>query len=131
MGERIRVSSGLPFEKQIGYSRAVRAGNMVFVAGTTAMQDGEPVAIGDAGGQTRHILGIIQSALAEAGASVNDVVRWRVYLTNVNDWPEVLEEMGRVFGPAAPAATLVEVKGLINPASLVEIEVDAVVGLAG
>ena len=130
MDQRIRVSSGHPFEKQIGYSRAVRAGNMVFVAGTTAMQDGEPVAAGDAGGQTRHILSIIRGALAEAGASANDVVRWRVYLTNVNDWPAVLEEMAREFGAAAPAATLVEVKGLINPASLVEIEVDAVVGLA-
>jgi len=128
MSERLRISSGLPFEKQVGYSRAVRAGNMVFVAGTTAMKDGEPVAIGDAGGQTRHILNIIQNALAEAGASVNDVVRWRVYLTNVNDWPAVLEEMSRVFGQAAPVATLVEVKGLINPASLVEIEVDAVIG---
>jgi len=104
---------------------------MVFVAGTTAMKDGEPVAIGDAGGQTRHILGTIQSALADAGASVSDVVRWRVYLTNVSDWPQVLEEMARVFASAAPAATLVEVKGLINPASLVEIEVDAVVGLVG
>jgi enamine deaminase RidA (YjgF/YER057c/UK114 family) len=127
MDARIRVSSGLPFEKQIGYSRAVRVGNLVFVAGTTAMKDGEPVAIGDAGGQTRHILNIIQNALVGAGATANDVVRWRVYLTNVNDWPAVLEEMGRVFGPAAPVATLVEVKGLINPASLVEIEVDAVV----
>jgi enamine deaminase RidA (YjgF/YER057c/UK114 family) len=131
MSNRVRVSSGLPFEKQIGYSRAVRAGNLVFVAGTTAMKDGEPVAIGDAGGQTRHILSIIENALTEAGASVNDVVRWRVYLTNVNDWPAVLEERGRVFGPTAPVATLVEVKGLINPASLVEIEVDAVVGNSG
>jgi enamine deaminase RidA (YjgF/YER057c/UK114 family) len=104
---------------------------MVFVAGTTAMKDGEPIAVGDAGGQTRHILGIIQNALVEAGASVKDVVRWRVYLTNVNDWPAVLEEMANVFAPAAPAATLVEVKGLINPASLVEIEVDAVVGFTG
>src|SRR5215475_14008429 len=93
----LTVTSGLPFEKQIGYSRAVRAGNMVFVAGATA----------------------------------NDVVRWRVYLTNVNDWPAVLEEISKVFGEAAPAATLVEVKGLISPASLVEIEVDAVVGLSG
>jgi enamine deaminase RidA (YjgF/YER057c/UK114 family) len=127
MDARIRVSSGLPFEKQIGYSRAVRVGNLVFVAGTTAMKDGEPVAIGDAGGQTRHILNIIQNALVEAGATANEVVRWRVYLTNVNDGPAVLEEMARVFGPVAPVATLVEVKGLINPASLVEIEVDAVV----
>jgi enamine deaminase RidA (YjgF/YER057c/UK114 family) len=102
---------------------------MVFVAGTTAMQDGEPVHVGDAGAQTRHILGIIQRALAEAGATPNDVVRWRVYLTNITDWPPVLQEVTKVFSPARPAATVVEVKGLIDPRSLVEIEVDAVTGI--
>jgi enamine deaminase RidA (YjgF/YER057c/UK114 family) len=127
MEQRLRVSTGHPFETKFGYSRAVRVGNLVFVAGTTAMQDGEPVAAGDAGAQTRHILRVIVATLAEAGAAASDVVRWRVYLTDVNDWPSVLEEMANVFGEAAPVATLVEVKGLINPKSLVEIEVDAVV----
>ena len=129
MVQRTRASSGSPFEKKIGYSRAVRVGDSVHVSGTTAMQDGEPVAVGDAGGQTRHILGIILRALEEVGAAASDVVRYRIYLTNIDDWPEVLEEMSRVFGSLLPAATLVEVKGLINPKSLVEIEVDAVVAI--
>jgi enamine deaminase RidA (YjgF/YER057c/UK114 family) len=129
MTTRTRVSSGSPFEAKVGYSRAVRVGDLVFVAGTTAMQDGEPVFIGDAGGQTRHILGIMLKALEEAGATANDVVRYRVYLTNVADWPAVLGEMTTAFAPARPAATLVEVKGLINPASLVEIELDAYIGI--
>jgi enamine deaminase RidA (YjgF/YER057c/UK114 family) len=103
---------------------------MVFVAGTTAMQDGQPVHVGDAGAQTRHILGIIERALAEAGATANDVVRWRVYLTNITDWPPVVEEMTKAFGLARPAATLVAITGLIDPRLLVEIEVDAVVGSA-
>ncbi len=123
------VSSSSPFEAKIGYSRAVRVGDRVFVAGTTAMQAGEPVAVGDAGAQTRHILGIIMRALEEAGATANDVVRYRIYLTNIDDWPAVLDEMAEVFGSVAPAATLVAVTALINPKSLVEIEVYAVVGI--
>jgi enamine deaminase RidA (YjgF/YER057c/UK114 family) len=85
MTTRTRVGSGNPFEEKVGYSRAVRVGDLVFVAGTTAMQDGEPVYIGDAGGQTRHIIGIMLAALAEAGAAANDVVRYRVYLTDIGD----------------------------------------------
>jgi enamine deaminase RidA (YjgF/YER057c/UK114 family) len=126
---RMHVSSGSPFEAKIGYSRAVRVGDQVFVSGTTAMQDGEPVAVGDAGAQTRHILDIILRALKEAGATARNVVRYRVYLTNIDDWPSVLEEMSLAFGSVLPTATLVEVKGLINPKSLVEIEVDAIVGI--
>ena len=128
MPQRTRISSGSPFEAQVGYSRAVRVGDHVFVAGTTAMQDGQPVAVGDAGAQTRHILDIIERALTEAGATPHDAVRYRVYLPNIDDWPAVLAEMTRVFGAARPAATLIEVKGFINPKSLVEIEVDAIVG---
>ena len=126
---RMHVSSGSPFEAKIGYSRAVRVGDQVFVSGTTAMQDGGPVAVGDAGAQTRHILDIILRALEEAGATARNVVRYRIYLTNIDDWPAVLEEMSHVFGSVLPTATLVEVKGLINPKSLVEIEVDAIVGI--
>lgn len=129
MARRTLVSSGSPFEAKIGYSRAVRVGDRVFVSGTTAMQDGEPVAVGDAGAQTQHILRIILQALEEAGATAGDVVRYRIYLTNIDDWPAVLEEMSQVFGTVLPTATLVEVKGLINPKSLVEIEVDAIVGI--
>jgi enamine deaminase RidA (YjgF/YER057c/UK114 family) len=127
--QRTHVSSGSPFEAKIGYSRAVRVGDQVFVSGTTAMQDGKPVAVGDAGGQTRHILGIILGALQEAGATASNVVRYRIYLTNIDDWPAVLEEMSHVFGSVLPTATLVEVKGLVNAKSLVEIEVDAIVGI--
>ena len=87
-----------------------------------------PVAEGDAGAETRHILGIIARALEATGATANDVVRYRIFLTNIDDWPEVLEEVTAVFGAAMPVATLLEIKGLINPKSLVEIEVDAVVG---
>ena len=93
------------------------------------MQDGEPVAIGDAGAQTWHIRRIILRALEEAGATAGDVVRYRIYLTNIDDWPAVLEKMSEVFGSVLPAATLVEVTRLINPKSLVEIEVDAIVGI--
>lgn len=128
MPTRTRIGSGLPFEEKVGYSRAVRVGDHVFVAGTTAMQDGEPVYPGDAGAQTRHILGIIVRALEQAGATANDAVRWRVYLTNIDDWPAVLDEMANVFAPARPAATLVQVSAFVNPKSLVEIEVDAIVG---
>jgi enamine deaminase RidA (YjgF/YER057c/UK114 family) len=126
---RKNVSLGSPFEAKIGYSRAVRVGSHICVSGTTAMQDGEPVAVGDAGGQTRHILATILRALEEAGATPGDVVRYRIYLTNIDDWPAVLDEMSNTFGSVLPTATLVEVKGLINPNSLVEIEVDAIVGI--
>jgi enamine deaminase RidA (YjgF/YER057c/UK114 family) len=129
MPNRTRVASGLPFEDKVGYSRAVRVGDQIFVAGTTAMQDGEPVHPGDAGAQTRHILGVIVRALEQAGATPNDVVRWRVYLTNIDDWPAVLDEVAEVFAPARPAATLVQVSAFVNPKSLVEIEVDAIVGV--
>lgn len=127
MPERIRVSTGTPFEIKVGYSRAVRVGNLIFVSGTTAMQDGVLVGIGDAGAQTRQILANILWALDKAGAGPLDVVRYRVYLTNIADWPAVTEEIAKVFAPALPTSTLLEVKGLINPDMLVEIEVDAIV----
>lgn len=128
MPRRTRASSGNPFEAVAGYSRAVRVGEMVFVAGTTAMQDGQAVYPGDAGAQTRHVLDIIVRALEQVGATANDVVRWRVFATNADDSPAIVAEMARVFGGARPVATLVEVSRFIHPDSLVEIEVDAVVG---
>lgn len=129
MTKRQRISSGTPFEKKVGYSRAVRIGDQVIVAGTTAMKDGELVGVGDAGAQTRQTLENILWALEQAGATADDVVRYRIYLTNISDWPAVTEEVAKVFAPALPAGTLVEVKGLINPDMLVEIEVDAVLGM--
>jgi enamine deaminase RidA (YjgF/YER057c/UK114 family) len=101
---------------------------MVLVSGTTAMRDGVLVGVGDARAQTRQILANIVWALGEAGATANDVVRYRIYLTNISDWPAVTEEVSKVFAPALPTSTLIEIKGLINPDMLVEIEMDAIVG---
>jgi enamine deaminase RidA (YjgF/YER057c/UK114 family) len=128
MPKRTRVSTGTPLEVKFRYSRAVRIGDLVFVAGTTAMKDGALAGVGDARAQTRQILANILWALGQAGASANDVARYRIYVTNVADSPAVVDEVSKAFAPAIPAATLVEVKGLINPDMLVEIEVDAVVG---
>jgi enamine deaminase RidA (YjgF/YER057c/UK114 family) len=124
------VSSGGPFEARFGYSRAVRVGNHVAVAGTTAIKDGAPFAPGDAAAQTRFILEVIEQALAEAGAALGDVIRYRVFVTDIADYPAVGAELGRVFGAIRPAGTLVGNCTLINPDLRVEIEVDAIVGSA-
>ncbi|MCC7023715.1 MAG: RidA family protein [Thermomicrobiales bacterium] len=129
-GERQLVSSGGPFEAKYGYSRAVRVGDRVFVAGTAAFANGAPVAPGDAGAQTRHILEVIERALVEAGATLGDVTRYRVYVTDMSDHPAVAGEMGRVFGDIRPAGTLVGTSALIHPDLKVEIEVDAIIGSA-
>ena len=124
------VSSGGPFEAKAGYSRAVRVGDVVAVAGTAAYKDGVPFAPGDAAAQTRYILEVIARALTEAGASLADVIRYRVYVTNIADFPAVSAELGAVFGGIRPAGTLVEVSALVDPALVVEIEVDAIAGSA-
>ena len=130
MAKRRRISSGTPFETRVGYSRAVVVGDLVFVSGTTAMKDGQLVGPGDARAQARQTLENILWALGQAGATANDVGRSRRYLTNIADWPAVTEEVAAVFGDVRPAGTLVEVKGLINPEMLVEIEVDAMLGMS-
>ena len=123
------ISSGAPWEATIGYSRAVRVGNVVEVAGTTAMRDGEAVGAGDAGAQAARILEIIAEALRAAGASLTDVVRTRIYLTDIaRDWEAVGRAHGAVFGAIRPAATMVQVGGLIDPRLLVEIEATAIIG---
>jgi enamine deaminase RidA (YjgF/YER057c/UK114 family) len=127
---RQRVSSGGPFEARFGYSRAVRIGNHVAVAGTTAIKDGAPFAPGDARAQTRYILDVIERALTEAGASISDVIRYRVFLTDIADYPAVGTELGRVFGEIRPAGTMVGNCTLVNPDLRVEIEVDAIIGSA-
>ncbi|SEN63137.1 Enamine deaminase RidA, house cleaning of reactive enamine intermediates, YjgF/YER057c/UK114 family [Halorientalis persicus] len=127
--DRQRVSSGTEWEEQVGYSRAVRTGDRVVVSGTTATDDdGEPVAVGDPYGQTKRALEIVESALAEAGASLDEVIRTRLYVVDADDWPAVGRAHREAFGEARPAATMVQVDGLIDPDLAVEIEAEAVVG---
>mgnify|MGYP006296434433 CR=1 FL=1 len=129
---RQHVSSGTEWEERVGYSRAVRTGDRVVVfvvSGTTATDDaGDPVAVGDPYGQAKHALGMVDDALAEAGASVDDVIRTRMYVTDADDWPAVGRAHREVFGEARPAATMVQVDGLIDPDLCVEIEAEAVIG---
>lgn len=124
--DRQLISSGAPWEAIAGYSRAVRVGPMIHVAGTTASDSqGRAVGKGNAYAQTRHILTIIEAALEEAGASLQDVVRTRMYVCDMGDWKEVARAHGEVFRDIRPAATLIEVGRLIGPDFLVEIEADA------
>lgn len=126
--ERRRVSTGTEWEPRVGYSRAVRTGQQVHVSGTTATDDdGNIVAPGDAAEQTRVALDIIESALAEAGASIEDVVRTRMYVTDVDQWEAIGDAHGEVFGDTRPAASMVEVSRLIDEDAVVEIEATAVV----
>ena len=127
MTKRINISSGTKWEDIVGYSRAVRIGNIIEVAGTTAVdENGDIVGIGDPGEQTKFILSKIEKALTSAGATIEDVVRTRMFVTNIDDWEEIGEAHGIYFKVIKPVATMVEVKSLISPELLVEIEVTAI-----
>ncbi len=123
-----RVFSGAPWEDRVGYCRALRTGNRVFVTGTAPVaEDGSVHAPGDAYAQAQRCLDIIEGALTELGAGLNHVVRTRIYVTDIDRWEEVGRAHGERFRGRPPATTLVEVSRLIDPAMLVEIEADAVV----
>jgi enamine deaminase RidA (YjgF/YER057c/UK114 family) len=129
MGERQRVSSGAVWEESVGYSRAVRVGDHVWVAGTTAAgADGDPVGGDDAYEQAREALRRVIVALTEVGASATDVVRTRMYVTDIAFWAEVGRAHGEVFADIRPVATMVEVSALIDRRLIVEIEAEAVLG---
>ncbi len=129
MSERQNVSSGTIWERAYGYSRAVRIGNLVYVSGTTASDaDGSVIGAGDVYAQTTYALAKIERALNEVGATLADVVRTRTFITDITRWEEVAKAHSAAFDAVRPVSTLVEVSRLIDPAHLVEIEVDAVIG---
>lgn len=125
--ERTNISSGAKWEDIVGYSRAVRIGNIIEVSGTTAVEDGKVIGIDNPYEQTRFILEKINNSLIKAGANLENVIRTRMYVTDITYWEEIARAHSEIFGNIKPAATMVEVSRLIDDELLVEIEVTAVV----
>jgi enamine deaminase RidA (YjgF/YER057c/UK114 family) len=126
--KRVNINSGSTWEDIVGYSRAVKVNNVIEVAGTTATKDGEIVGKGDPYQQTEFILSKIAETLRELGSDLSDVVRTRMYVVNISQWEEIGKAHQKFFKNIKPAATMVEVKSLIDPDLLVEIEVTAITG---
>lgn len=127
VADRIRISTGSSWEPVVGYSRAIRVGNRVEVAGTTAVRDGKAVGIGDAYAQTVCALEIIEESLEKVGATLADVVRTRMFVTDISQWEAIGKAHGEFFRDIRPVATMVEVRSLIEPELLVEIEAVAMI----
>jgi len=119
---RLNISSGTPWEDKVGYSRAVRVGNIIEISGTVALKDGNLVGKDDPYLQTKRILEIIKEVLEQAGASLNDVIRTRIFVTNIAQWEEIGRAHGEVFNSIKPATSMIEVSQLIDPDYLLEIE---------
>jgi enamine deaminase RidA (YjgF/YER057c/UK114 family) len=125
--QRLNISSGAPWEDKVGYCRAVRVGNIIEVSGTTAFADGKVVGENDVYAQCICIFKKVEDALHQAGAGLKDVVRTRTFITDVNLWPEYARAHEEIFGQIRPAASLIGINALIDPAMLVEIEVTAII----